>query len=155
MSFTKIATFILLIVVVGFCAQTATAQMNGFGLGIIAGEPTGIAFKGWMGQTTALDAALAWSFAHETTFHVHVDYIFHTDGVTKRADLPVYYGIGGRIKTGGTDADRVGVRIVGGIAYYIPDAPIDLFGEIVPVIDVAPDFALQLNIAIGARYFFR
>ncbi len=42
-------------------------------------------------------------------------------------DIPVYYGIGGRIKTGGNGDDRIGVRIVGGIAYYIPDAPIDLF----------------------------
>jgi hypothetical protein len=133
----------------------AIAQEKGFGLGVILGEPTGFSFKGWIDQKSAIDAGLAWSFMYETSFHVHVDYIIHTDALTKRSDMPFYYGIGGRIKTGGTGDDRIGVRIVGGLAYYIPDTPIDVFVEIAPILDIAPSTELQVNGGIGARYFFR
>jgi hypothetical protein len=136
-------------------AGSARAQKNGFGLGVILGEPTGFSFKGWMDSRTAIDAGLAWSFLHETTFHVHADYLLHTEALTKRSDMPVYYGIGGRIKTGGRGEDRIGVRIVGGLNYYVPDAPVDVFVEIAPILDFAPSTDFQVNVGLGGRYFFR
>jgi hypothetical protein len=150
-------SILALLLLVGAAAgpPAANAQEKGFGLGVILGEPTGFSFKGWIDKKSAIDGGLAWSFAHETTFHVHVDYIIHTDALTKRSDMPFYYGIGGRIKTGGTGDDRIGVRVVGGIAYYIPDTPLDVFVEIAPVIDIAPSTEFQINGGIGARYFFR
>ncbi|HLF13611.1 MAG TPA: hypothetical protein VI932_01810 [Bacteroidota bacterium] len=155
MTLSRTAALILLALTIGVGAQTAAAQQNGFGLGVILGEPTGFAFKGWMDSKSAIDAGLAWSFLNETTFHVHVDYILHTDALTKRSDMPAYYGIGGRIKTGGHGDDRIGVRIVGGIAYYLPESPIDIFFELAPIIDFAPSTGFQMNGGIGARYFFR
>ena len=151
----RIAAILLLLLSLGICAQTASAQQNGFGLGMILGEPTGFAFKGWMDSRSAIDAALAWSFLNETTFHVHVDYILHTDALTRRSDMPAYYGIGGRIRTGGHRDDRIGVRVVGGLAYYLPESPIDIFLEIAPIIDFTPSTDFQINGGIGARYFFR
>jgi hypothetical protein len=137
------------------CSPDANAQQNGFGLGVILGEPTGFSFKGWTGPTTAIDAALAWSFVDETTFHVHVDYLWHNDAITKKPEMPVYYGVGGRIRTGGHGDDRIGVRVVGGLGYYIPDTPIDLFVEIAPILDFAPSTDFSINGGLGARYFFR
>lgn len=156
MTRSRIALFSLLILsAAGAFAPGAAAQQSGFGLGVVLGEPTGFAFKGWMDSKSAIDAGLAWSFLHETTFHVHMDYLLHTDAMTKRSDMPVYYGIGGRIKTGGRGDDRIGVRIVGGLAYYLPDAPVDVFIEIAPILDVAPSTDFQVNGGIGARYYFR
>lgn len=137
------------------CAQPAAAQRDGFGLGLILGEPTGISFKGWMDSRSAIDAGLAWSFLHETSFHVHADYLLHTSKLTERADMPAYYGIGGRIKAGGRGSDRIGVRVVGGLAWYLRDAPIDIFVEIAPILDFAPSTDFQVNGGLGARYFFR
>jgi hypothetical protein len=133
----------------------ARAQTKGFGLGVILGEPTGFSFKGWTGPTTAIDAALAWSFVDETTFHVHIDYLWHNASITNKPEMPVYYGIGGRIKTGGHGDDRIGIRGVWGLNYYLPDAPIDLFVELAPILDFSPTTDFSINGGLGARYFFR
>jgi hypothetical protein len=78
----------------------ANAQDRGFGLGIIVGEPTGVSLKGWLSKTTAIDAALAWSFAGGDFFQIHGDYLSHNFSLLKveKGKLPFYYGIGGRIK---------------------------------------------------------
>ena len=155
MSTPRTIAFLILALAAGIFTNTATAQRNGFGLGLVLGEPTGFAFKGWMDSRSAIDGALAWSFLHSTSFHVHVDYLIHTEALTKRGDMPAYYGIGGRIKTGGRGSDRIGVRVVGGLAYYVPGSPIDIFVEIAPILDFAPSTDFQVNGGIGARYFFR
>lgn len=146
---------LLLILGILLAAAPLHAQRDGYGLGIILGEPTGFSFKGWTGARSAIDAGLAWSFLHETTFHVHVDYLLHTTDMTKREDVPAYYGIGGRIKTGGHGEDRIGLRLVGGLVYFLPDSPMDLFAEISPILDFAPETDFQINGGIGIRYYFR
>jgi hypothetical protein len=152
---TAVIALLLLLAGSGVWAPGARAQAKGFGLGVILGEPTGFSFKGWTGPSTAIDAALAWSFVDETTFHVHVDYLWHNESITKKPEMPVYYGVGGRIKTGGHGDDRIGLRVVGGLAYYVPDTPIDLFVEIAPILDFAPSTDFSINGGLGARYFFR
>ena len=148
--------FILGIWLILTAAGDVHSQGRGFGLGVILGEPTGFSMKGWIDPDAAIDAGLAWSFLHESTFHVHVDYLRHAfHAVTDSGNAPAYYGIGGRIKTGGAGDDRVGVRIVGGLDYFIPKTTIDLFGEIAPILDVAPSTRLEINVGIGARYFFK
>lgn len=130
------------------------AQSKGPGLGIIIGEPTGISFKYWTGSTTAFDAALAWSFVEEGAFHIHGDYLFHNIRLISVPEglLPFYYGIGARIKTA-KDA-KLGVRVPLGLAYLFQNAPIDIFLEIVPILNLTPKTDFNINAALGARYFF-
>jgi hypothetical protein len=154
MTASRFASIFFLALLLTVSPPQSQAQRKGFGLGVILGEPTGFAAKGWIDSRSAIDAGLAWSFLHETTFHVHVDYLLHTGDLTKRSDMPAYYGIGGRIKAGVAGGDRIGLRVVGGLVYFIPDSPIDLFGEIAPVLDFAPSTDFQVNVGIGARYYF-
>lgn len=130
------------------------AQSSGVGLGIIVGEPTGVSFKYWTGSTTAFDAALAWSFIDEGAFHIHGDYLFHNMRLISipEGKLPFYYGIGARIKT--ANKTRLGVRVPLGLAYLFQDAPVDIFLEIVPILDLTPETDFGINAALGARYFF-
>lgn len=133
------------------------AQDHGFGAGIIVGEPTGVSVKGWLSPTTAIDAGLAWSMVHETSFHVHADYLIHAfHAFETEEEIPLYYGIGGRIKTGenGEDA-RFGVRMVIGVDYMFRDAPIDIFLEVAPILDLTPATELQMNAGLGARFWFK
>jgi hypothetical protein len=147
---------LLIILALTAAPQSARAQEGGFGLGVIVGEPTGISMKGWMTGSSAIDAGIAWSFSHETTFHIHVDYLLHSFKViSEDGRLPLYYGIGGRIKTGGSQKDRVGVRGVIGVAYFFSDAPLDAFIEVAPILDLSPEVDVQFNGGIGIRYFFR
>ena len=134
--------------------SAANAQSKGIGLGLIVGEPTGISFKYWTGSTTAVDAALAWSFIDEGAFHIHGDYIFHnfTLITIPEGKLPFYYGIGARIKT--ANDTKLGVRVPLGLAYLFNSAPIDIFLEIVPILDLTPKTDFAINAALGTRYYF-
>lgn len=131
------------------------SQDRGTGLGIIIGEPTGFSFKHWTSSTTAFDAAIAWSFINEGAFHIHADYLLHSFRLidVPEGKLPFYYGIGGRLKT--SDKTRLGVRVPLGLAYLFQTAPIDIFLEVVPILDFIPKTDFRINAALGARYYFQ
>ncbi len=131
---------------------STTYGQGKFGLGIILGEPTGISAKLWITGTTAIDGAVAWSFANKSAFHIHADFLIHNFGVFGKV-VPLYYGIGGRIKFR-EDETRLGVRIPVGVAYDIPSTSIDLFLEIVPLLNLNPSTSFTLNSAIGGRFHF-
>ena len=133
---------------------TAKAQDNDFGLGIILGEPTGISFKKWTGSKTAIDGAVAWSFSGEDSLHLHADYLFHKFNLFKveKGKIPLYYGIGIRVRAEGRT--RVGVRFPIGISYIFEKAPLGIFLELAPLLDLVPDTDFRFNGAIGIRYYF-
>ena len=153
----KLILFFTLLVLFIPVAQSEMAQEGRFGLGVIAGEPTGPCFKLWTSQRTAIDGAAAWSFAKNAGMHLHADYLFHNFDLIDidKGRLPLYYGIGGRIRFGEGDRDdNIGVRIPVGLAYLVENVPLDVFFEIVPILDLAPETDLDFNAALGVRYFF-
>ncbi len=153
----KLILFFTLIAVLTSVAHGETAQKGRFGLGVIAGEPTGPCFKLWTSQRTAIDGAVAWSFAKNARIHLHADYLVHVFDLidVETGRLPLYYGIGGRIRFADGDRDdNIGVRIPVGLAYLVENVPLDIFFEIVPILDLTPDTDLDFNAALGVRYFF-
>lgn len=136
------------------CCGFLCAQDEGFGLGVVIGEPTGINFKAWLGYKTAFVGAAAWSFVHEKSWHIHFDYIAHDFKLIKLEEghLPVYYGIGFRVKT--QTRTQYGIRIPLGIVYMLEEAPLDIFAEFVPVFDLSPKTDFYFNGGIGIRYYF-
>ncbi len=143
--------FILLLISV---QNVYPVQTGNFGLGIILGEPTGISFKSWQSREIAFDAALAWSLGKNGNIHIHVDYLIHNYDIIKlhKAKLPVYFGIGGRLES--KDESALGVRIPLGMSYMFEKAPIDLFFEIVPTLNIIPETIFDLEGGIGVRYYF-
>ena len=149
-------------VIMSFLLQGAAyAGMPGLGVGVIAGEPTGLSVKKWLDGRSAVDGALAWSFVDGTSFQIHADYLRHSSDFTEEfhGQLPFYYGLGARIRFKGDDKGnddaRIGARIPLGLTYMFQKEPIDLFMEVVPVLDVAPETDMKLNAAIGIRYYFK
>lgn len=126
------------------------------GIGIILGEPTGVSFKHWFSSRTAIDAALAWSFAGPNEeLHVHADYLWHTplkssDPAIRRTSF--YIGVGGRMRF--ENDTRFGARVPFGLVHFVKDAPLDIFVEIAPIMDLAPETEVSANGGIGLRYFF-
>ena len=133
---------------------TVQAQGKGFGLGIIVGEPTGISTKLWTGKSTAIDGEIAWSYDKEDFLYLHGDFLFHNLHLSKevKGKFSTYYGIGGSVEF--ADSNKVGLRIPLGINYLFAKAPLDVFLEIVPLLDLVPSTEFDLNAAIGIRYFF-
>ena len=67
----RLVTFSALVAMV-ICGA-AEAQVEGLGIGIIVGEPTGICGKLWLSGRTAIDGAAAWSFNKNGNLHLHAD----------------------------------------------------------------------------------
>ncbi len=146
--------FLSLLFLALFITGSVKAQNGKIGVGIIAGEPTGLSLKYRVSADNAIDAAAAWSFLKEAAFHIHADYLFHDYSLIKvsKGKLPFYYGLGARLKL--SEKSRVGVRIPLGLAYEFANSPVDIFLEVVPLLDLAPSTEFNLNGAVGVRYFF-
>jgi hypothetical protein len=147
--------------IAGFCMSVAVAEPSGMGLGLIMGEPTGLSAKVWTSSRVALDAAVGYSFwRHGQALQVHGDMLWHTRSLIQSADgfLPLYIGIGARVKLADEEHDypdlRVGLRIPFGLEYVFTRVPVGLFLELVPIIDLAPETDWSGNSAIGFRYYF-
>lgn len=147
---------------------SASAQSSGFGLGIMLGEPTGISAKYWMGGDRALAFGLAWGGLGSAGgyLHVHGDYLFHNFSLinVSQGKLPLYFGPGLRMRTWSGDRywnndktsgqSRIGIRFPVGLSYLFDGAPVDVFLEVVPTLDLIPGTSFDLDAAIGARYWF-
>jgi hypothetical protein len=147
-------TILIGIVAVMIFAGSAAAQGN-FGLGIILGEPTGVSGKLWLSERSAIDMAAAWSFGgHDDAFHLHADYLLHNFDLisVSKGRLPIHFGVGARVKF--EDDSKLGVRVPVGLTYIFDGAPLDIFFEIAPILDLIPDTEFEANAAIGIRFFF-
>lgn len=130
------------------------SQDKGFGVGVIIGEPTGISLKNWLNTKNAIDAGFSWTL-YKPALHIHVDYLWHSYNVFNTKErIPLYYGVGGRIKFGNKDDARIGLRGVIGVDFFVRNAPIDIFIEIAPIFDLIPSTSMSGNGGLGIRYFF-
>lgn len=150
----KVMKKLVVLFVSGLFAISVLAQGDGFGLGVILGEPTGLSAKLWMTEKTAIDGGVAWSMYHEGALHVHADFLVHSFNLinVSKGQLPLYFGLGARLKL--SEDTQVGARIPVGLAYLVDGAPLDIFLEIVPILDLIPATGFDINGAIGIRYFF-
>jgi hypothetical protein len=134
----------------------AAAAGGPFGLGIMAGEPTGISGKLVLDSRNAVDGGVAWSLSGDNDLHLHGDYLFHWYDVfeVEQGRLPLVAGIGGRIRLREHHDDHLGPRFPIGVTYQFETAPFDVFFELVPVLDLIPDTDVDLEAAIGGRFYF-
>jgi len=156
-----------------WASNNLTAQQWGrgpggaFGLGLIIGEPTGLSAKLWTSSTNAFDFGLGWSVGGEQAgrfdgssvggdrVHIHADYVWHSfDAIQSPERFPLYYGIGGRINSGGLYRSSAAVRGVLGILWLPRDTPIDVFLELAPSLQLTPSSGFYFDLGLGARYFF-
>jgi hypothetical protein len=141
----------------GFTAGSLkTFPERKFEAGLILGEPTGASLKYWLSDTFAVDGAVGWSFHDETDLHLHSDVLWHNFDVfdVSKGQLPLYVGVGARVKFRDNRDDLVGIRVPVGINYLFENSPVSLFLEVAPVIDVAPSVRGGFTAGIGARFRF-
>ncbi len=128
------------------------------GLGIIAGEPTGISLKVWSDGTTAIDGAAGWSLRKGDWLYLHCDYLLHSyelDVPEFDGSVPYYYGIGGRVLLREGADSRVGIRIPLGLDYLFKNRRFDVFVEIAPILDIIPETSFVFSGGAGIRFYFQ
>ncbi len=153
-----------------FLVNVAPAQTTGVGIGLIAGEPTGISAKFWTSNQNALDFGMGWSnsgswmrfgngyayYYDQSRFDFHADYLWHNfHAIRSKENFPLYYGLGFTLESGNTIPTAFGLRGVGGIEWIPRSVPLDIFFELAPVFYAAPSSELTFEAGIGARFFFR
>ena len=137
-------------------AQGTLAERGPFGLGAIFGVPTGISAKYFLDKSNAIDGAIAWDLSGDNDFQIHADYLYHNYSLitVEKGELPVYFGIGGRLKIREHKDDEFGIRFPVGLAYAFADVPIDVFAEVAPILDVVKDTEFDLEGGVGVRFYF-
>jgi hypothetical protein len=146
--------------------KPVAAQDHGFGMGLILGEPTGLSAKLWTSKNNAFDFGLGVSVGGDRIsykghydnggrIHFHMDYLWHAFNVISSTErFPLYYGFGGRFNTGAGYDESIGIRGVFGIAWFPHATPIDVFLELVPVMQITSSTGLGIDAGLGIRYFF-
>ncbi|WP_440999959.1 hypothetical protein [Fodinibius sp. SL11] len=134
-------------------AQDANKDL---GIGFMIGEPTGLTAKSWTGGGNAIDVGVAWSFGRYDAITLQADYLWHNYSVfsdVEQGSLPLYYGIGGRLVLGDKDS-YIGARVPIGLNYLFEDAPVGLFIEAAPILNLAPSTEFDIDGTLGARFYF-
>lgn len=136
-------------------SPAAAQEPRPFGLGMIVGEPTGINAKYYLNRENALQGSAAWSLEGNNSFTLQGDYLFHRYEwiQVQSGQLPVFFGVGAGLTFQDRD-NEVGVRFPAGLDYIFEGAPMDIFGQLVPVLELAPSTDFNFEAALGVRYFF-
>ena len=150
--------FAIIALSVLFALQVSIAQERLFGLGVMLGEPTGISAKLWTSSANAFDFGLGWSvggdrigkydgyYAGGSRIHFHMDYLWHSfDAIHSSERFPLYYGLGGRINSGGGYSSSAAIRGVLGIAWLPRETNIDVFLELAPSLQLSPSSGFGMD----------
>jgi len=148
-----------------------------FGLGLEVGEPTGLTGKYFVSDSTALDFGVGWIYSHYyygDGVHLYGDFLWHPTSLVSAAafEMPFYVGLGlrywdfdycdNRVCT--YDGSAIGLRIPVGIAFDFNNVPLDIFAQLVPVIDfIDGDYYdrygdrahLGVDLSLGIRFSLR
>lgn len=130
------------------------ADPGDFGAGLILGSPFGVTAKYFITNTHAVDAGVG-DVADD--FTAYADYLWHAWDIfpkPKEGRFEGYLGLGGQLRDARHTDDIFGLRTVAGAGYWVQGAPIEIFAELVPVIELSPNDFVQLDGGIGARYYF-
>jgi len=144
-------------------AQSTLAERGPFGLGAMYGMTgpnprylVGISAKYFLDESNAIDGAVLRRLSSKDDWYIWADYLYHFRSLitVEQGELPVYLGIGGRLKLQESNEDKFGVRFPVGLAYEFAGVPVDVFVEVVPIWDAALSYDFDLEGGIGVRFYF-
>jgi hypothetical protein len=147
------------------CAVTPARSQGNFGVGLVVGEPTGIAWTYKMNATNSLSGGVGTTQFDRYRFHV--DYLWTTHPFTQQR-LGVHYGMGAVVGVGPRSYVLVngrreyffregdpgfGIRGVAGLTYTIPQTPLDVFLEAGPLVVLSPGRGTGVDVGLGMRVY--
>lgn len=134
---------------------------EGLGLGISLGLPTGVSGAWRKDPKWHMSTALAWNVPNRAVT-VHVDYhrtvVQIVDENAPNMAFPLTVGIGPKFQSRtskGNATPVFGLRTPLSLTVIAEDYPVDAFIEIVPVLELYPGTAFNMDAAVGARVWFQ
>ncbi len=158
-----IAAVLLLIAIF---APTSTAQPAGVGLGGQIGvsnagpNPVGLTLKTWTTDRQAFQAATSFVISDEDAgrsyWVIQGDYVFHNFEQVAVGDglMALYVGPGLQLTFIENADTNIALRAPLGVSYMLGDAPIDVFAEVAPTLQLEQAPQLRFDGALGFRYYF-
>ena len=143
-------------------AHTSKGEL---GLGIILANHTGLSGKYVYKNNRDIAAALSWNDNH---FHLSIDHLWDSKINLDGDHFDFYYGLGGslvtynnyyyhfhndRYKSHNDLSVYLGIRAPVGIQHFFREAPVQIFFEIAPTLVLKRHFDLDIDLALGVRYF--
>jgi len=152
----KLRYCVVTIIIAMLSTSALAADGKTFGIGVIAGEPTGITGKYMLNENNAIDAGVGWKTSGDSEFHIYADYLFHIQDLikVKKGALPVYVGGGLRYVDRDKKDNKFGIRIPVGLEYLFENVSLGAFAELVPVLNLSPDTDFDLEGGVGIRFYF-
>ena len=125
-----------------------------FGVGVIAGQPSGLSVNYLLGSRVSVDGAFAWSFIDNGSLYVHGDMQYRIFEIVNidPGNLIFVSGIGARLLF--LSNINLGLRIPVGLSFNFRRVPIELFLEIAPTLELIPATKFSAGAAVGVRYYF-
>ncbi|MCC5941330.1 MAG: hypothetical protein JJU37_07280 [Balneolaceae bacterium] len=138
--------------------QQVDAQDRTFGIGGMLGDPYGVSLKYYLAEDKALAAGLGFGIADEISFfYITADFLLHRlyDTGWDTGSVHVYYGPGVSLYDPGFGDMVISLRGPIGIGADFNNAPLGIFLEAAPYIDVSPDFYFSFMGAAGFRFYIK
>jgi len=84
---------------------------------------------------------------------LQADYVWHNVDHTnvESGSFPFYYGLGIRLIF--LNEPKFGIRVPFGLNNQFTNAPVDIFVELVPILDLTPSASFNLGAGLGARFW--
>jgi hypothetical protein len=154
---------ILALLLVGTRAEGAGLEHapGGLGLGLVAGNPSGISWALRSGGDSYFQGAVGWSLSDDR-LETSLDYCrtLETLDVPEAPNLtfPIYVGLGGHLQIGDgeyrEDEAGLGLRVPVGLAMVPRSFSADVFLELAPSMRLFPETDFTLDAGLGARIYF-
>lgn len=135
-------------------AQAAAASdKDGFGLGPVLGEPTGLNAQFFWDRSAAVDFTGAWSW--NEWILLSADFQMYDFFLDMPREWKWYYGGGAYLSLANDDHsdNSFGVRVPVGLKYHFPYTIIDVWGEVAPGVELAPTTRGSLQGGIGLTFW--
>lgn len=125
---------------------------KGFGAGIILGQPSGVLAAVSLHERLRLDFGAAWSW--NDWWMILADCKFRDYLTPSSLHLAGYYGLG--VYGGSSNAHEgiLGIRVPFGVDYRFPYTNFEVFGEVVPGLEMVPETRARLQAGIGVILWF-
>ena len=155
-----------LLVLLATFAPASTAQSAGVGLGGQIGvsnagpNPVGLTLKTWTTDRQAFQAATSFVISDEDAglsyWIIQGDYIFHNFEQVAVGDglMALYVGPGLQLTFIENADANIALRAPLGVSYMFGDAPVDVFAEVAPTLQLEQAPQLRFDGALGFRYYF-
>jgi hypothetical protein len=147
---------VLLILILTLATSSFADEREKFGVGVLAGIPTGITGKFMIDDVNAIDLGAGWRTSGDNELYLYGDYLMHLYDLipVTKGKLPLYFGAGFRYIDRENRDDKFGARIPVGLEYLFEGVSLAAFFELVPVLNLSPDTEFELEGGVGIRFFF-